>query len=128
MTVPIVVVRWGIDMKNACGHRWIKRSGFGTDDQGRPLCDPCANRREIHAFTSPETRVYVAYVSSGPVMRLTTWLGATLGHALYHNVSRSGFGRSEIHTWRFTDIAGREWYGRNAGPGMVITIRLAGDM
>jgi hypothetical protein len=102
-------------------------TGVATTRDGRTFCYPCADASEREAFETADT--FTAYVSMDG-RRLTTWPGGTLAHTVIgrHGVSRSGWHGSEVHSWRFfTGIgaARTEWYGRNAGPGMVITVRRA---
>jgi hypothetical protein len=105
-------------------------TGYATDRDGRTLCYPCANTSEHAAFlvAGMVGEPFVAYVDSAG--NLTTWAGGLLavGIPSAHRVSRSGWHGSEVHSWRFrTGPLGEsaEWHGRNAGPGMVITVRRA---
>jgi hypothetical protein len=112
-----------------CGHLptvdgFSFTTGYGTDPTtGRRSCFDCANRQEAEAFAASHR--YVAYVDSAG--NLTTWPGGILARGILsaHGVSRSGWHGSEVHSWRFRAEDGSEWYGRNGGPGMVISVRRA---
>jgi hypothetical protein len=110
-----------------CGHKPSPHSqyttGYGTDREGKTSCYDCANSQEAAAFSASDR--YTAYVNKDGY--LTTWPGGVLAQAMprYHGVSRNGWHGSEVHSWRFRDCDGAEWYGRNGGPGMVITVRRA---
>lgn len=134
-----------------CGHILTDamRHSLGTHSTGVPfgtgyardaktdatMCYPCAETAERASFlvAGMTGEPFTAYVSSSG--DLTTWTGAVLAHGIRyaHGVSRSGWHGSEIHSWRFRytegsftrDATSAEWYGRNAGPGMVITVRRA---
>jgi hypothetical protein len=92
-----------------------------TDD--RTMCYACTDDTQRAEFATADT--FGAYVSSAG--HLTTWSGGVLakGITYRHGVSRNGWHGSEIHSWRFRADDGSEWYGRNAGPGMCITVRKA---
>lgn len=99
-------------------------TGYATTRDGRTLCYPCADESERAAFlvAGMTGQPFTAYVSSSG--DLTTWTGGVLAHGVpyAHGVSRSGWHGSEVHSWRFR-IGDATWYGRNGGPGMVITVR-----
>jgi hypothetical protein len=101
-------------------------SGYATTLDGRRICYTHAN--ELEAATMREHgeagAVFTAYISSDG-RNVTTWLGAVLARVTEHGSSRTGWNGSEVHTWRATDTDGRQWYGRNAGPGMVVMLRPA---
>lgn len=111
-----------------CGHTPTPAgigTGWATDPAtGATYCYPCADRRERAAFLVAGMigQPFTAYVSSSG--DLTTWPGGLLatGVPRAHRVSRSGWQGSEVHSWRFR-YQDAEWYGRNGGPGMVITVR-----
>lgn len=98
-------------------------TGYARTNDGRTLCYPCADASEREAFAAADT--FVAYVDKDG--HLTTWTGGKLAASMLsaHGVSRSGWHGSRIHSWRFRAPNGSEWYGRNAGPGYVITVRRA---
>lgn len=105
-------------------------TGRAIDRNGRTLCYFCADDSERAAFlvAGMTGEPFTAYVSSSG--DLTTWTGGVLARGIpyRHGVSRSGWHGSEVHSWRFVTGplgASAEWYGRNAGPGMVITVRRA---
>lgn len=111
-----------------CGHVLTAPDGIGTGyardgSTDATMCYPCAEESEREAFSSAD--VFVAYVDS--LGNLTTWTGARLASFMPHTggVSRSGWHGSHIYSWRFRADDGSEWYGRNAGPGMVIRVRRA---
>lgn len=98
-------------------------TGYARTQDGRTLCYPCADESERDAMRDASS--FVAYVSSSG--DLTTWSGGLLARGVpyMHGVSRNGWHGSEIHSWRFRSDDGSEWYGRNAGAGMVIRVRRA---
>lgn len=117
----------------SCGHvltdamRDGTGTGYATDrTTGESLCYLCADDRQRASFlvAGMTGEPFGAYVSSSG--DLTTWTGGVLarGVSRAHGVSRSGFHGSEVHDWRFR-IGDAEWYGRNGGPGMAITVRRA---
>jgi hypothetical protein len=105
-------------------------TGYARDRDDRTMCYPCADIAERAAFlvAGMTGEPFTAYVDGAG--NLTTWTGGVLatGIRAARGVSRSGWHGSEVHSWRFrTGPLGEsaEWYGRNAGPGMVITVRRA---
>jgi len=115
-----------------CGHAPTRDDGIGTGYAsdwitGATYCYPCADARERAAFAdaSMTGAPFAAYVSAAG--DLTTWTGGVLASRVTaaHGVSRSGWHGSEVHSWRFRAADGSFWYGRNGGPGMVITVRRA---
>ena len=114
-----------------CGHEPTRNdsaasrigTGYARTDDGRTLCYPCAEESERATFLASDR--YTAYVSSDH--NLTTWTGGQLARYIpgTGGVSRSGWHGSEIYAYRFRAPDGSEWHGRNAGPGMVITVRRA---
>jgi hypothetical protein len=121
-----------------CGHRRpplpaeysVAGLGYARDRDDRTMCYPCADIAERAAFlvAGMTGEPFTAYVDGAG--NLTTWTGGVLatGIRAARGVSRSGWHGSEVHSWRFrTGPLGEsaEWYGRNAGPGMVITVRRA---
>jgi hypothetical protein len=103
-------------------------TGYARDRDDRTLCYPCADISERAAFllAGMTGDPFTAYVDAAG--NLTTWTGGLLATGIRsaHGVSRAGWHGSEVHSWRFrVGTDGPEWYGRNAGPGMVITVRRA---
>jgi hypothetical protein len=98
-------------------------TGYALDrETERTSCYPCAEESERQAFSTADT--WTAYID-GQGLHATTWTGAHLARVVRHTVSRNGWQGSQIHAWGFVDLAGAYWHGRNAGPGMVITVRRA---
>lgn len=115
-----------------CGHTATAEgigTGYATMPDGRTLCYPCADdseRATMHARGAAGEPM-TAYLS-GDALTVTTWSGGHLAAVQAHTVSRSGWHNSEVHYVRAVQTGGRVWSGRNAGPGMVITLRpLKGD-
>lgn len=105
-------------------------TGYARDRDGRTMCYPCADISERAAFlvASMAGEPFTAYVDDAG--NLTTWSGGLLATGVPRagGVSRSGWHGSRVYSWRFrTGPLGEsaEWYGRNGGPGMVITVRRA---
>lgn len=98
-------------------------SGTATTQDGRVLCYPCAEAEELESFMAAGAG-YSAYLSSDG-KNVTTWTGAALARVTEHGTARTGFHGSEIHYIRAKDTQGREWYGKNGGPGMFIGLKLA---
>lgn len=89
------------------------------------MCYSCADEFERKRSNMADTRQFVAYIS-GDARNVTTWTGGQIMKITQHGMSRSGFHGSEIHYWRAVDDGGRQWYGRNGGPGMSVMMRRAG--
>jgi hypothetical protein len=113
-----------------CGHvptpHGVHLPGYARDaETSATSCYPCAEEAERLAFRAADT--YVGYLvgTDGHALHVTTWTGAHLARVVRHTVSRSGWHGSEVHTWRAIAPDGSEWYGRNAGIGMVTTMRRA---
>lgn len=92
-------------------------TGYARTDDGRTICYFHAEAEERAAFGEPARKVYTAYVDTTG-SQLQTWSGGNLARVVRHTVSRSG-----VHSWGFVTNDARYWYGRNAGPGMVVTVR-----
>lgn len=111
-----------------CGHVLYPHAGIGTGytievATDTVICYACANKRERELMA--KAQVFTAYVDSQH--NLTSWTGGLLARYMPQGtrVSRSGFYGSQIYAYRFRTSDGSEWYGRNAGPGTVITVRRA---
>lgn len=114
-----------------CGHTLTERpdnftTGYGyilqPDGSKTSACYPCMDDRQRAEMADPEKKKIVAYVSSDG-KTITTWPGGFLAHVTWHTTSRGGWRGSIIHIYRVRDPrTGREWYGRNAGPGTCITL------
>lgn len=111
-----------------CGHPATARepgsiaSGIAYFGE-RTMCYECADAMKRAEMADPEKKKIVAYVSGGDGKTITTWSGGFLAHVTWHTTSRTGFNQSTIHHYNARDPrTGREWYGRNGGPGMAITL------
>ena len=111
-----------------CGHVVQVLVGAGTGYARKPdgstVCYACAYMEELAEFATATE--YVAYVS-GDGKSLTNWPGGILARITGHTVSRTGFNRSEVHRWWMTDPKGRNFYGSNGGPGMVVRVKRIKD-
>jgi hypothetical protein len=96
-------------------------TGYATTRDGRRLCYSCADDMQRSELATADT--YGAYVSSDG-RRITTWSGGPLARVTSHSIGRAGSG-GQMHYWRAVTPDGAEFYGRNAGEGMCITIRRA---
>lgn len=119
-----------------CGDVYVRPAepgptGYATTADGRVICYAHSDemeRAEFAALKPGET--FVGYIGTVHGTRaLTTWPGGELAHVRSYTVSRSGFGGSEIYSWRFDSLTDprAHYYGRNGGPGMVIAVKRAKD-
>lgn len=95
-------------------------TNYATDAQGRIYSDEgvdITQRREMGARKGPVG----AYVSSD-CKRVTGWKGNTLGTITQATRGRVGFCPDGLYV-TVRDVHGGYWHGRNAGPGMCITLR-----
>lgn len=111
-----------------CGHTYPEQTGVGgtgyaTDRETElTMCYPCADERQREAMKT--ATVFQAYVADDG-KTITTWSGGKLADITRRSESASPLQyRGVIHHIRATDAQGREWYGKNSGNGMVITLRL----
>ena len=89
---------------------------------GATLCYACADNVQRQQMASGKT--YGAYVSSDGTA-ITTWSGGHLATVRQSRKIGSGFGYGGQLYVRAVDPSGAEWYGRNGGRGMCITLRRA---
>lgn len=100
---------------NSCG------TGYAVFRDGRKVCYACADkiqREDLHDRSRPMT----GYLSSDG-QRWTTWTGGTLGNVIRLTESRCAFHGARMVHIRVRDVHGKEWYGRGAGPSMVLNLR-----
>ena len=105
-----------------CGHVAVSdglSTGVATALDGTTYCYPCADARQLVEMGTAD--VFGAYVSAN-MREMTTWSGGTLARVTCHTVSyRTGFG-GEMHYWSAVGGDGRQWHGRNGGPGMYVNL------
>jgi hypothetical protein len=93
---------------------------YALDREGHVFSDEGVNLREL-AQVEAHSGPVGCYVSSD-AKRVTGWKGNTLGTITQATRGRVGFCRDGLYV-TVKDAQGRYWHGRNAGPGMCITLR-----
>lgn len=91
----------------------------------RTACYPCADAWQRERMA--EATEWTAYVSeTGATYALTTWSGGKLADAyLVSTWTRYGkLGSITMYAWHFVTPDGRNWHGRNTGPGMAVVARV----
>ena len=96
-------------------------TGYATLVTGLRVCYPCAESMEREAFAKGNP--YTCYLASDG-KSVTTWTGGELAKVTTERTIRAGFGGRMTYV-RAKDATGHEWYGRNAGRGMCLTLRRA---
>lgn len=94
---------------------------YATDNDGKVYSDEGVNIRERRAVTERKGPFY-AYLSSDAGQfkgQIHGWKGNRLLTVISAGPTGGGFGGTQWHV-RAKDDQGREWYGRNGGPGMYI--------
>lgn len=109
-----------------CGHAYVRPvdslgTGYARTHDSRVICYDHADDEQRADLAKADQ--FTAYVNSEG-REMITWSGGHLGWTMQHRISRAGFNGSEIHSWQFTTPSGT-FYGRNGGPGMVITVKRA---
>ena len=56
---------------------------------------------------------------------IISYHGWQQGTVIRHSTFRNGRANGEQHAWRVRTPDGREWHGRNGGPGLAVTLRPA---
>lgn len=97
-------------------------NGVARDSLGLTMCYGCADKRQREDMADPATRQIVAYVSSDE-KKIITWSGGELANITGHRTYQGGWKRSTMHMfWAIDPRTGRQWYGRNQGGEMAITL------
>ena len=102
-------------------------TNYARDSKGNIYSDEGVNITELEEIKN-RSKPFTAYLS-GDGKHITGWKGNELMRTIYAYKSNAGFtgwhkdgGQTIV---RAIDNQGFEWYGRNAGKGMIITLRPA---
>lgn len=93
-----------------------------TVEDGRIISTPNDPVRDL--ITDPAARTVTAYLS-GDGKAITDWHGERLMRVTSSRDWRTGMHGARVYAISATAPDGSRWYGRNSGPGMVITLRRA---
>lgn len=115
---PIAPYTWACTY---CGRIFPDTDPFAHTRDDCMICYPCAHSRDLARMRTES--IIGAYVSCDG-RSVTNWPGGILGTIIARNSFTNNM-RARIYTWRIRDASGREWHGRNSGPGMCITLRKA---
>jgi hypothetical protein len=97
---------------------------YAEDRAGNVYSDEGVNIRELRAVAERKGPI-VAYLSSDAGQHkghISGWKGNELMDVISAGPTQGGFGGTQWHV-RAKDKQGREWYGRNGGPGMFIRMK-----
>lgn len=84
------------------------------------VCYGCSHKRDLGTMND-RAGPFGAYISSDG-NSVSNWPGGILGRVVSESAHRGNFG-GMVHCYTIRDVHGGYWHGRNAGPGMCITLR-----